>query len=163
MADYIVCEDCRRTTSGRCSRHSSFTIPMTSPPTPEGESRADDATAQLLIELAFLVPKGTDFRTHPISKRLIEYRDAVVTAERTSREARVDELEQGREELLDEANRATEAFDAALEESQARAQQMREALAWVEAYYGDVMVEAGCPCEGEKKCPLHAALSEGAQ
>jgi rubrerythrin len=32
MADYFVCEDCRRTTSGRCSRHSSFTIPVLPPP-----------------------------------------------------------------------------------------------------------------------------------
>lgn len=41
------------------------------------QEAVNDATAQLVIELAFLVPDGTDFRTHPISQRLENYKHAI--------------------------------------------------------------------------------------
>ncbi len=36
----------------------------------------------------------------------------------------------------------------------------KELAEWIEHYYGALLVEAGCPCDGEKRCPLHAAFSE---
>jgi hypothetical protein len=50
-------------------------------PAPDVQERLDAATAQLLIELAFLLPKGTDVMKHPIAAKLIEFRDAVRVAE----------------------------------------------------------------------------------
>lgn len=35
------------------------------------------AAAQLLIEIAFLLPKGTDITRHPIAHKLLAYRKAV--------------------------------------------------------------------------------------
>jgi hypothetical protein len=40
-------------------------------------SDVEDATAQLLIELAFLVPRGTDMATHPIAERLASYKRVI--------------------------------------------------------------------------------------
>jgi len=41
------------------------------------KAAVDDAAAQLLIELAFLVPKGTHLHTHPISEKLTAYKKAI--------------------------------------------------------------------------------------
>jgi hypothetical protein len=41
------------------------------------EDRVDAAAAALLIELAFLVPPGTDLRTHPIAQKLTDYKKAI--------------------------------------------------------------------------------------
>lgn len=50
--------------------------------TPVSRSRApqeaiDDAATQLLIEIAFLLPMGTNVRRHPIAKTLLAFTAAV--------------------------------------------------------------------------------------
>jgi hypothetical protein len=47
---------------------------MTSTPQQE---RIEKAATKLLIELAFLMPRGTDLNTHPISSALVEYKAAI--------------------------------------------------------------------------------------
>jgi len=43
-----------------------------SPPPAEAQERYEAAVAQVLIELAFLLPRGTDLRVHPIGVKLLE-------------------------------------------------------------------------------------------
>jgi len=43
-----------------------------SPPPAEAQERYEAAVAQVLIELAFLLPRGTDIRVHPIGVKLLE-------------------------------------------------------------------------------------------
>ncbi len=61
---------------------SSSTSPLASPvraepPAPQPDEAVEAAAAQLVIEIAFLVPRGTDLRTHPISRKLEAYKLAV--------------------------------------------------------------------------------------
>lgn len=52
---------------------------MTTPDTPATvvDDEVAQAAAQLLIEVAFLVPRGTDLQTHPISEKLRRYKAAI--------------------------------------------------------------------------------------
>lgn len=63
---------------------------MTTPDTPATvvDDEVAQAAAQLLIEVAFLVPRGTDLQTHPISEKLERYKQAI--------EARAIDLERHR-------------------------------------------------------------------
>ena len=45
----------------------------------------------------------------------------------------------------------------------AKVAEARQAMAWVESYYGPAMVEVGCPCAAPYKCPMHALTAEIAQ
>jgi hypothetical protein len=46
------------------------------------QTRLEAATAQLLIEIAFLLPRGTNVNEHSIRERLTEFRGALVAQER---------------------------------------------------------------------------------
>lgn len=46
------------------------------------QEEVDDAAAQLLIELAFLLPRGTLVSKHPIAEKLQAYVAAIVRRER---------------------------------------------------------------------------------
>ena len=54
------------------------------PTLPESQEAVDKAVAAMLLEIAWLVPQGTDLMKHPIAKKLVDFRDAIVARERHS-------------------------------------------------------------------------------
>ena len=53
----------------------------------EQDEKVDNTVAQVLIELAFLVPRGTNINEHPIAQKLKDMLTAVRERERLVREA----------------------------------------------------------------------------
>jgi hypothetical protein len=53
----------------------------------------ESACAQFLIELAFLLPRGTDLKTHPLSDKLVAYVEAIRVAQLAATHAAIRALQ----------------------------------------------------------------------